>query len=114
MSETSLQHEDAHEVRDVSRRGLLLFTLVFATSIIVAIAILWLVFGTRQGGFAAAEHLGKVSESNELQQRDQLARYLAAQSTELQRLAWTDASRQAAKVPIDDAMRILAAKGAAR
>jgi len=62
----------------------------------------------------AAEHLGKVSDNNELQQRDQLARYMASQTTELQRLGWTDAAHQAAKVPIEDAMAIVAAKGAGR
>ena len=114
MSETSIQHEDAHEPRDVSRRGLLLFAIGFVVSIAIAMGVLWLVFGTREGGFTAAEHLGKVSDNNELQQRDQLARYMASQTTELQRLGWTDAAHQAAKVPIEDAMAIVAAKGAGR
>ena len=114
MSETSVQHADAHETRDVSRRSLLLFGIAFAVVIAISMVALWFVFGTREGGFAAAEHLGKVSDDNELQQRDQLARYMAAQTAELQRLAWTDDTRQTAKVPIDDAMTLLANKGAAR
>ena len=114
MSETSIQHEDAHEARDVSVRHLLLFALIFAAVIAVSTLALWFVFGTREGGFAAAEQLGKVSDDNELQQRDQLARYMTAQTAELQRLAWTDAGHQTAKLPIDDAMVLLAAKGTAR
>ena len=112
MSETSIQHDDAHETRDVSRRSLLLFGIAFGAVIAISMVVLWFVFGTHEGGFAAAQHLGQVSDNNELQQRDQLARYLAAQTSELQRLAWTDATHQTAKVPIDDAMTLLAAKGA--
>jgi hypothetical protein len=114
MSETSIQHGDAHEPRDVSLRRALLFALIFAAGIVASALVLWLVFGTREGGFAAAEHLGKASDNSELQQRDQLARYRASQTAELQRLAWTDPTHQAAKVPIEEAMAILAAKGAAR
>lgn len=114
MSETSVRRSDAHEPGDVDRRGLLLFALAFVGVIGIAMVALWLVFGVREGGFAAAQPLGKVPNNNELQQRDQLARYTAAQTAELQRLAWTDATHQAAKVPIDDALALLAAKGAAR
>ena len=99
MADTAIQHHDAHEQRDVSRRGLLVFAVLF---------------GMRVGNFAAAQTLGQVPNDIELEQRDQLARYNAAQTAELERLGWTDASKQFAKVPIEDAMRLLAAKGAAR
>jgi hypothetical protein len=112
MSETATQHLDPHEQRDVSPRGLLVFALIFGAIIVVAVTILWYAFGTREGGFAAAQHLGRVADDNELQQRDQLARYLTAQQAELERLEWTDANRQTAKVPIEDAMALLAGRRA--
>ena len=114
MADTAIQHHDTHEQRDVSRRGLLVFAVLFGAFVVVAILVLWLLFGMRVGNFAAAQTLGQVPNDIELEQRDQLARYNAAQTAELERLGWTDASKQFAKVPIEDAMRLLAAKGAAR
>ena len=40
-----------------------------------------------------------------------LVAHMQAQNAELNRLAWTDATHQTAKVPIDAAMKLLAAKG---
>ena len=114
MADTSIQHHDAHEQRDVSRRGLLIFAVLFSAFVAVSVLVLWLLFGTREGNFAAAQNLGQVPNDTELEQRDQLARYQAAQTAELERLGWADGSRQFAKVPIEDAMQLLAAKGAAR
>ena len=65
-------------------------------------------------GFSAAHPLGPVPADSELQQRDQLRSYEAREAAELNRLAWTDGTKTLAKVPIDDALRLLAAKGAAR
>lgn len=115
MSETTLHPADeAHESRDVHRRGLVLFALAFGAFLVVSIGVLWLLFGVREGGFSAAQWLGRAPDNGELQQREQLARYLGAQNAELERLAWTDGSKQFAKLPIEDAMKLLAAKGAAR
>jgi hypothetical protein len=111
MSDTAVQHHDEHETRDVNRRGLLLFGGLFALFLIGASVVLWLTFGDREGGFAAARVLGAAPPDGELQQRDQLARYRAAQTAELERLQWTDATRQFAKVPIEEAMQLLAGKG---
>lgn len=114
MSETTLQHEDPHENGDVRPKALLIFAAIMAAFLLVSAAILWLVFGLHAGGFAAAQPLGPNLPGDELEQRDQLASYMAAQTTELQRLGWTDATHQYAKVPIDTAMQLLAAKGAGR
>lgn len=111
MSETTVQHEAPHEHRDVRPRNLLIFAALVAGFLLLASGALWLVFGSRQGGFAAAQHLGQALPGDELEQRDQLASYMQAQSAELQRLGWTDATHQFAKLPIDDAMQLLAAKG---
>jgi hypothetical protein len=111
MSDTAVQHDDEHESRDVSRRGLVIFGALFALFLIVAAGVLWAAYGMRSGGFAAARLLEEAPQGGELQQRDQLARYRAAQTAELERLAWTDDTRQFAKVPIEDAMQLLAGKG---
>jgi hypothetical protein len=110
MAETTIQHRDPHEQRDVSRRGLLVFAGTFIALVAISIGVLWLVFGVRQGGFSAAVPLGPVAADSELQQRQQLSRYLAAQSAELERIGWTDASHRTAKLPISDAMALLAGK----
>ena len=114
MVNTAIQHHDAHEQRDVSRRGLLIFAAAFGALVLLSVTILWILFGMREGGFSAAQHLGQMPADSELGQRQQLAAYMAAQDAELERLGWTDGSRQYAKVPIADAMQLLAAKGAAR
>ena len=111
MSETAVQHRDPHERRDVNLRSLLIFAACLAAFLLLSAAVLWFIFGSREGGFAGAEHLGQSLPGDELEQRDQLASYMSAQDAELHRLAWTDATHQYAKVPIDDAMQLLAAKG---
>ena len=114
MADAAIQHRDAHEQRDISRRGLLLFGLTFAALIAISVVVLWLIFGRQEGGFSAAQQLGSIPNDSELGQRQQLSQYLDRQNAELDRLAWTDHTKQFAKVPIEDAMRMLAAKGAAR
>jgi len=114
MADTAIQHHDPHEQHDVSRRGLLIFAGAFGLFVVASITTLWLLFGSHEGNFSAAQNLGQVPNDTELEQRGQLARYMTAQTTELNRLAWTDDSRQYAKIPIADAMQLLAAKGATR
>lgn len=115
MSEHVLHPADErHEQRDVHRRTLLIFALCFAAFIVVAVSLLWLTFGRNAGGFAAAEPRTDLPANGEIGQRRQLANYLGAQRRYLDTLEWTDASHSHAKVPIDDAMRLLAAKGAGR
>jgi hypothetical protein len=114
MAETSIQHEDAHEQRDISRWRLLLFLALFAALLIIVSAVLWLFYGLHDTEFSAANRADRLPDDLELEQRDQLAQYMASQKAELERLAWTDNSKQFAKVPIEDAMRLLATKGAAR
>ena len=115
MSDESLHPADEpHEQRDVHRRTLFIFAVCFAGFIAVSVAVLWFTFGQREGGFAAAQPRMQVPANGELGQRQQLAEYLASQQAFLARIAWTDASHSHAKVPIADAMRLLAAKGANR
>ena len=114
MADTAIQHHDPHEQHDVSRRGLLIFAGAVGLFVVASITSLWLMFCSHQGNFSAAQYLGQVPNDTELEQRDQLARYMTAQNAELNRLAWTDDSKQFAKIPIADAMQLLAAKGAAR
>ena len=54
MADTAVQHQDEHERRDVSRRGLVIFAAIFVALVMVSITALWLIFGTREGNFAAA------------------------------------------------------------
>lgn len=106
--------DDKHEQRDINRPMLVISALSFAALIALSVIVLWFVYGEREGGFAAAQPRESVPANGELGQRAQLANYLEAQRDFLERLAWTDTSRQFAKVPIEDAMRLLAAKGANR
>lgn len=114
MSESAADTDGQHERRDVSARGLVIFGALLAVFLLVASGVLFLLFGMHQGQFSAAQTLGQELPGDELEQRDQLASYLQAQTGELERLAWTDSTHQSAKVPIDDAMKLLAAKGSAR
>lgn len=114
MADTAMQWQNRREARDVSGSGLMLFGVAFLSLLLIASAALWLVFGPHGGGFSAARHLGEVANDTELYQRDQLAKYRAAQAAELARLDWSGSGEHFAKVPIDDAMRLLAAKGAQR
>ncbi len=110
MADVTIQHRDPHEQRDVSRRGLLIFAGAFIALVAVSVLTLWLLFGRSDSGFAAAIPLGKQPDNSELQQREQLSRYLAAQHDELERFGWTDAAHLVAKLPIEDAMVLLAQK----
>jgi hypothetical protein len=115
MSGESLHPADEkHEQRDVHRPMLVISALCFAGFIALSVTVLWFAYGEREGGFAAAQPRESVLANGELGQRTQLANYLKAQQDFLDKLAWTDASQQFAKVPIEDAMRLLAAKGANR
>jgi hypothetical protein len=115
MSGESLHPADErHEQRDVHRPMLVVFAICFAGFIALSVTVLWFTYGQREGGFAAARPRTQLPADGELGQRTQLADYLQAQQATLDRLAWTDASHQFAKLPIEDAMRLLAAKGANR
>lgn len=114
MSESATETDGRHERRDVSAKGLVIFGGLFAAFLLVVSGLLFVLFGTHRGQFSAAQTLGQELPGDELEQRDQLASYMQGQTGELDRLAWTDATHQFAKVPIDDAMKLLAAKGSAR
>jgi hypothetical protein len=103
--------DEPHEARDVHRRGMLIFAVVFAGTIAVSVAILWLLFGAGREDIAAARRIEAVPEAGELAQREQLSAYLRAQQAELARLGWIDEAHTHAKIPIEDAMAILAARG---
>jgi hypothetical protein len=111
MSEATHPADEPHETRDVHRRGLIIFAVAFAAVIAVSVAILWLLFGAGREDFAAARRIERAPETGELAQREQLASYLAAQQAELQRFGWIDQAHSRAKIPIEDAMAILAEKG---
>ena len=106
--------DERHEERDVDRRKLLVFSLLFALFIAVSVGLLWLIFGVREGGFAAAQLREILPLDGELDQRRQLQTYLAGQHERLEALRWTDGTKAFAKVPIEDAMALLAAQGGAR
>ncbi len=103
-----------HEMSDVHSGRLWLFVVAFLGTLVLMVAVLWLMFGVREGGFSAEQPIATIAADGELGQREQLRRYRADQQAELERLAWTDDTRQFAKVPIEDAMGLLAAKGADR
>lgn len=113
MSDTTHPADAPHEARDVHRRGLVLFAFAFAGIIAVCVGILWLLFGAGREDIAAAKRIEAVPEAGELAQREQLASYLKAQQAELERGQWLDAAHTHAKIPIEDAMAILAARGRA-
>lgn len=106
MRDTGHPANAAHEQRDVDRRGLFIFAALFALGLILALGVLFLVFGPRSGGFAAAQpDLSGPSE------RDQLVAYQHQQEQVLASAGWTDSSHDFAKLPIGDAMRLLANHG---
>ena len=111
MSEATHPADEPHEARDVHRRGMVIFAAVFAGTIALSVAILWLLFGAGRVDIAAAKRIEAVPASGELAQRGQLAAYLAAQQAELERLGWIDDAHTRAKIPIEDAMALLAARG---
>lgn len=111
MAEATHPADEPHESRDVHRRGLVIFAVAFSATIAVSVGILWLLFGAGRENVAAARRIEIVPEAGELAQREQLAAYLQSQRAELERLGWVDAGHQRAKIPIEDAMAILAAKG---
>ncbi|HTN62253.1 MAG TPA: hypothetical protein VL147_11985 [Devosia sp.] len=95
----------AHEQRDVDRRGLFILSVLFAAGLVLALGGLFLIFGPRSGGFAAAQtDLSAVSE------RDQLITYRHRQEQALNAAGWTDSAHRYAKLPIGDAMRLLASQ----
>lgn len=106
--------DERHEQRDVHRRTLAIFAVCFAGFIVISVIVLWLTFGRYGGGFAAAQPRAQLPVNGELGQRRQLASYLDAQRQYLGKFGWADASHDHAKIPITDAMRLLAAKGANR
>jgi hypothetical protein len=90
-----------------------IFAVVFAGTIATSVLILWLLFGAGRDDIAAAKRVETGPEAGELAQREQLARDLEAQRAELERLGWIDEAHTRAKIPIEDAMAILAARGRA-
>jgi len=111
MSEATHPADEPHETRDVHRRGLVIFAVAFAGTIAVSVAVLWLLFGAGREDSAAAKRIEGTPAAGELAQREQLASYLRAQQAELERLGWIDDAHTHAKISIEDAMAILAAKG---
>lgn len=102
--------DERHETRDVDRPLLVWFALGFAAFVLVTVGVLWLVFG-KADDFAAAQPITSPPANGELAQRRQLLAYLDSQQAELDRLGWTDDTHRFAKVPIADAMALLASKG---
>lgn len=112
MPEATHPADEPHESRDVHRRGLMIFAFAFVGIIAACVGVLWLLFGAGRDDIAAAMRIDTPPAAGELAQREQLAHYLAAQRAELERLGWSDAAHTRAKIPIEDAMAILAARGA--
>ncbi|HEY9013257.1 MAG TPA: hypothetical protein VIN06_19820, partial [Devosia sp.] len=111
--EATLPPPAQHEARDVSVSRLAVSIVIFVCVLALAIGVLWFVFGTPAGKFNAAQpgYPYPQPEPHELAQRSQLQSYLADQQAELAALRWVDAAHTKAKVPIEDAMALLAAKG---
>jgi hypothetical protein len=103
--------DEKHEQRDVHRATLAIFAICFAGFVTLAVLTLWITYGAGGGGFAAAQPRQSLPADGELGQGAQLANYLEAQQAYLDKLGWTDDSHSHAKLPIADAMRLLAAKG---
>jgi hypothetical protein len=99
--------DERHEIRDVDRRRLFWFALGFATFIVAALGLLGLIFGFGPSGLRGPGVAG-VPDS-EVHERAALLEYQQAQRAALADLHWTDASRQFAKLPIEDAMALMAA-----
>jgi hypothetical protein len=111
MSEAGHPANAPHETRDVHRRGLIIFACAFAGIIAACVGVLWLLFGAGREDIAAATRIEAPPPAGELAQRQQLATYLATQRAELESLGWRDAAHTRAKIPIEDAMAILAGRG---
>jgi hypothetical protein len=104
--------DERHEACDVDRRRLLLFGAAFLGFLALSLGLLWLVFvaGAGAGGFAAARP-GGPDPQGLLGQRQALLRYEADQRAALNAAGWLDDAHEHARLPIWDAMALLARRG---
>jgi hypothetical protein len=101
------------EERDVSPRAMMLFAGGFILFIAVTLGVLELLFGTTAHwpSNGKAERGNDVSPALQRTPAQDLARHRAEMEKSLHTLAWVDRKAGIARIPIEDAMRIIAAHG---
>ena len=98
------------ERRDVSARGLFIFGGGFIAFMAVALASLFYIYGAPTRGLGnAKEAVAPVVAETTL--RAQRLQFEAAEEAQLESFGWIDRSAGIARIPIEDALRIVASEG---
>jgi hypothetical protein len=112
--------EVTHERSDVSIRGIIIFAIVLVlTAVVVHIGLYGLleyygVFSprrTRAPGSPAAQEETTPLPRLQISPRTDLAEMRAAEEKELTTYGWADEEKRAVRIPIDQAMKLLAERG---
>lgn len=99
--------DERHETRDVDRRRLMWLALGFVAFVTLALFTLGLIFGVGPSGLRGPG-VATVPDGD-LHERAALLDYQQDQRAFLAAAHWTDDTRQFAKLPIEDAMILMAA-----
>ncbi len=111
-----------HETSDVSVNGVVVFVIVLIVSAVVIHGAVWAVykyFGAQASQAAAVEYplaieaMRRLPPEPRLQTdpRDDLAHLRRAEDDVLQSYAWIDRSAGVVRIPIDQAMKLIAERG---
>jgi hypothetical protein len=112
--------EVTHERSDVSIRGIIIFAIVLVlTAVVVHIGLYGLLeyYGefaprrTRAPGSPAAQEETTPLPRLQISPRTDLAEMRAAEQKELTSYGWIDKQKQSVRIPIDQAMKLLAERG---
>lgn len=102
------------EQRDIDGRSVFLAGLALAALIALSIAMLWLIYGAAQRPLpfgAGMEPLQQKGPMLQTDPRGDRLEYEAEKRTTLNNLGWIDRHVGIAHIPINDAMRLVAARG---
>lgn len=107
------EREPLPESRDVSVRGLLIFAGGFVAFLAAALAVLGLLFDTGAPWPAPGPAHEENMASPALQRAPQadLATHRRREADELSRLGWVDREAGIARIPVEEAMRLVAERG---
>ncbi|MGN6470454.1 MAG: hypothetical protein ACTHLC_12820 [Rhizobiaceae bacterium] len=106
-------HERLPEQRDVSPRAMLLFAGGFILFLAATLVLMAVIFGTA----SFRPRLGEAGRGNDVSPALQrtpaqdLARHRAEEEKSLHTLGWVDRGKGIARIPIEDAMQIVASHG---
>lgn len=98
------------ETRDVWPRALLLFGGGLLVFLALSVIVLRLIFGTASYWPRASEDNAAAPQLRTHPQAD-LAAFRSAEEEQLHKLGWVDRKKGIARIPIEDAMRLVASHG---